>query len=248
MSGLHLPTTLGPLARCAADDQGRYSMNGVQVSDPGDGTFRCAVTDGRHLLVAQGICPERGHLNCPPDVGVIVPAPAWNEAFRKPPKLVAQNGRWSSPKEPETVSFEFTGGPQMHSAKIRVATRDRSFSCDPIDGRFPDWTQIIPKTAPAFTIKVNPTYLANLLTAVSHMLGDESQGVTLAFWKPDVPMAVVAKDAATGLCLDGLLMPLTDSTPVRRYEPQKQTEERAKAEEGQEQEEKDEAEGGSDAS
>src|SRR5205814_5284225 len=87
MSGLYLPATLGPLARCAADDQGRYTMNGVQVGDPGDGTFRCAVTDGRRLLVARGVCPERGHLGCPPDASVIVPSADWNELFRKVPKL-----------------------------------------------------------------------------------------------------------------------------------------------------------------
>src|SRR5262249_12463685 len=153
------------------------------------------------------------------------------------------------PQQPETVSFEFTGGPQVHSAKIRVATRDRSFHCDPIDGRFPDWTTIIPKAAPTFTIKVNPTYLANLLTAVSHMLGDENQNVTLCFWKPDVPMAVVAKDAATGLCLDGLLMPLTDACPVRQYEPKQQTEKQEAVEPEQEGKQEDtEEEGGSDAS
>ena len=173
MNGLHLPATLGPLARCAADDQGRYSMNGVQVSDPGGGTFRCAVTDGRNLLVARGICPARGHLNCPPDAHVIVPTGAWNEAFRKTPKLVTQNGRWSSPKPPEAVSFEFAGDPRQ--AKVRVATGERSFNCDPIDGRFPDWTKIIPKEPPLFAIHVNPAFLANLLTTISNILGDETR-------------------------------------------------------------------------
>jgi hypothetical protein len=244
MNGLHLPATLGPLARCAADDQGRYSMNGVQVSDPGDGTFRCAVTDGRRLLVARGICPERGHLNCPPDAHVVVPTGAWNEAFRKIPKLVPQNGRWSSPKPPDAVSFEFTGGPQMHQAKVRVATGERSFNCDPIDGRFPDWNQVIPKGPPAFAIRVNPELLANLLTAMSQMLGEDCQTVTLCFWKPETPLGVVAKDSATGLCLDGLLMPLTDSTPVPRYEPRPAEQEVAEVE--QEEEEAEEV-GGSDA-
>ena len=69
----------------AADDAGRYAMNGVQVADPGDGTFRCAVTDGRRLLVARGVCPKRGELGDlggPPDASVIVPPPDWNELIR----------------------------------------------------------------------------------------------------------------------------------------------------------------------
>ena len=65
-----------------------------------------------------------------------------------------------------------------------------------------------------FTIAVNPEYLANLLTAIAAMLGDDTRRVTLAFWTPDAPMAVVAKDATTGLCLDGMLMPLTTDPGV----------------------------------
>jgi hypothetical protein len=174
-----------------------------------------------------------------------VPTGAWNEAFRKTPKLASHNGRWSSTKPPDAVSFEFTGGPQMHLAKVRVGTGERTFNCDPIDGRFPDWTTIIPKGSPAFAIRVNPKFLADLLIAMSQMLGEDCQTVTLCFWKPDTPMGVVAKDSATGLCLDGLLMPLTDSTPVQRYEPQPEKQEATEEEQGEEEEA--EQEGRSDA-
>jgi DNA polymerase III sliding clamp (beta) subunit (PCNA family) len=230
---MYLPATLGPLARCAATDTGRYSMAGVQVSDPGDGTFRCVVTDGRSLLIARGICPERGHLNCPPDVGVIVPSAAWHELFRKTPKLIAPGRSWQTSSPPLPVTIESAG------EKVRLETGERGFVSDRIDGHFPDWTQIIPKTPPAFTIVVNPELLANLLTAISHILGDETQRVTLCFWKPDAPMAVVAKDAAIGLCLDGLLMPLTDSSPPVR-QPESAHEEEAE-EEAQEEEDDDAA-------
>ena len=144
MSGLHLPTTLGPLARCAADDQGRYSMNGVQVRDPGDGTFCCVSTNGRYLLIARGITPGdgRGHLGCPPDRSIVVPTVAWNEAFRKVPQLLDQPRGSNKPKTVEVA---------LEGTNVRLSSQERSFTCDQIDGRFPDWTQVLPKRGPAFT-------------------------------------------------------------------------------------------------
>ena len=195
MSGLYLPATLGPLSRCAASDVGRYAMCGVELTDPGDGTFRCAVSDGRQLLVVRGPCPARGRLNGEAGAPVIVPIEAWQELFRKPSKDYRGNI--------EPVCVEFDG------ARLHLATRDRFSTSAPVDGRFPDWTSIIPKTAPAFSINVNPEFLANLLTVIAKILSQDNRKVTLAFWKPDHPMAVVAKDEATGMCLDGLLMPLT---------------------------------------
>ena len=77
------------------------------------------------------------------------------------------------------------------------------------DGHFPDVNAVLPKGPPAFAIAVNVELLAELLSVIGKILSAETRKVTLAFWKPDVPMAVVAKDQATGVCLDGLLMPLT---------------------------------------
>jgi DNA polymerase III sliding clamp (beta) subunit (PCNA family) len=231
MSGLHLPTTLGPLARCAADDQGRYSMNGVQVRDPGDGTFCCGSTNGRYLLIARGISPGdgRGHLGCPPDRSIVVPTVAWNEAFRKVPQLLDQPRGSNKPKTVEVA---------LEGAKVRLSSHERSFTCDQIDGRFPDWTQVLPKRGPAFTIYVNADLLVDILTAVKQMI-DESDKVTLAFWSDTEPLAVVAKSAETGLCIDGLVMPLTPSPS----QIQKEKDERAARAAEEEESEAEEQEG-----
>jgi hypothetical protein len=228
MSGICLPATLGPLARVAADDQGRWSMNGVQVTDPGDGTFCCVGTDGRYLLVVRGIQvgDERGHLGCPPDRSVNVPAVAWTEAFRKMPKLLDPSS-WS--KKPPMVQVALEG------QKVRLSGHERSFTCDEIDGRFPDWKQVLPKKPPSFSIAVDPEKLAELLKTVQGMIG-ESKKVTLAFWKDNEPMAVVARNPDNGLCLDGILMPLTPSPSEMAKEKEK------KAIEEEEQRENDEGE------
>src|SRR5262249_43865603 len=156
MRGLSLPTTLGPLARVAADDQGRWSMNGVEVTDPGNGTFCCVGTDGRYLLVVRGIQAgdERGHLGCPPDRAVLVPAVAWTEAFRKMPKLLDKT---TYSRKPPTVEVALEG------KKVRLSGYERSFTCDEIDGRFPDWRNVLPKKPPTFSIAVDPEKLAELL-------------------------------------------------------------------------------------
>jgi hypothetical protein len=202
MSGLSLPATLGPLARVTADDQARYSMNGVQVTDPGDGTFCCVGTDGRYLLVVRGIqAGDRGHMGCPPDRSLLIPAAAWTEAFRKVPALLDQP-RWSN--KPKTVEVSLEG------RKVRLSGHERSLTTDELDGRFPDWRQALPKKPPAFSIAVDPEKLADLLKTVQGMIG-ESHKVVLAFWKDNEPLAVVARNQETGLCLDGILMPLTPS-------------------------------------
>jgi hypothetical protein len=209
----------------AADDQGRWSMNGVEVTDPGDGTFCCVGTDGRYLLVVRGIQAGdgKGHLGCPPDRAVLVPAVAWTEAFRKMPKLLDQP-HWS--KKPATVEVALEG------QKVRLSGHERNFTCDQVDGRFPDWRQVLPKKPPAFSIYVDPERLADLLKTVQGMIG-ESHKVTLAFWKDSEPLAIVAREPETGLCLDGIIMPLTPS-------PSEVAKDKAKRAAEQEEEEEDE--------
>src|SRR5262249_59758881 len=136
MSGLSLPATLGPLTRCAADEQGRYSMNGCQVPDPGDGTFCCVSTNGRYLLIARGISPGdgRGHLGCPPDRSIVVPTVAWNEAFRKVPQLLDQP-RGSNKRKTVDVALEGTTVP--------LSRLGRCCTCAQMRRRFPHCAQTL---------------------------------------------------------------------------------------------------------
>ena len=111
-------------------------------------------------------------MGCPPDRSIVVPTVAWNEAFRKVPQLLDQPRGSNKPKTVEVA---------LEGTKVRLSSQERSFTCDQIDGRFPDWTQVLPKRGPAFTIYVNPDLLVDLLTAVKQMIGEYDK-VTLAFW------------------------------------------------------------------
>jgi DNA polymerase III sliding clamp (beta) subunit (PCNA family) len=210
---LFLPAALAPLVRSAANDAGRYSMNGVEIREQGNNTFCCTVTDGRQLIVARGACPQPGMLSGMSDACVTVPAEAWMELFRKAPR----NLGIFRPKDkgPEPVSIELLASDRL----LLTCQGRRWFESHCLDGRFPDWTTVIPKEKPRFTVRVNPEMLAGLLTNVSRMLDAESQSVTIAFWTPDRPIAVVAKDRVTGLCIDSLLMPITVYTPPTKQLP-----------------------------
>jgi DNA polymerase III sliding clamp (beta) subunit (PCNA family) len=231
---LHLPAALGPLVGSAADDQGRYSMNGVEIREQGNNTFCCTVTDGRQLVIARGPCPKRGMLSGMSDARVVVPSDAWQELFRKAPKGLTV-WRPGLPALAEPVSIEL-----LLNGKLRfTASAGRTFECDAVDGRFPDWSQIVPKTRPRFSIKVNPDFLIEVLRTVSRMLGDDNRQVTLCFWSDSAPMAVVAKDRDRGICLDALLMPLfRDPTPLpppaakKLPAPEGESEDEADKEEG----------------
>jgi hypothetical protein len=87
---------------------------------------------------------------------VIVPSADWNELFRKVPWLC--NG-YPGHGHAAPVSVVLDGG------RLRLERPHRTAYAAPIDGRFLDWTQGLPKGHPAFSILVNPGYLAELLTA-----------------------------------------------------------------------------------
>jgi hypothetical protein len=208
---LYLPATLGPLAKLCPSDNGRYSMAGVRVHDPGNGTFRCEVTDGRVLLIARGQCPQDDET--PGNFPAVIPAALWRDIYAE--KVINRRTGIPLPVRVQAGLAATTSDEGPCSLEVGdVVRRGRTVS-----GRYPDVNQVLPKGKPVFTIKVNPEYLADLLSVLSRMLAEDNQGVTLAFWKPDVPMAIVAKDSKSGVCFDALLMPLTEPPAPARYTP-----------------------------
>jgi DNA polymerase III sliding clamp (beta) subunit (PCNA family) len=205
---LHLPAILASLVGSAADDIGRYSMNGIEIREQGNNTFCCTVTDGQQLVIARGPCPARGRLNGMSGACVVVPSAAWQEAFRKEPKGLSVWRPRTQRNEQDHVAIE-----RLLNGKLRfIASANRTFECDAVEGRFPDWTQVLPKSKPRFSIDVSVDLFIELLRTVGRMLSDDNRRVTLCFWSDSTPMAVVAKDT-NGICLDSLLMPLTRDEP-----------------------------------
>jgi hypothetical protein len=215
MSGLALPSSLAQLTRCAGEET-RYSLAGVQLTDPGGGQYRATVTDGRRLIHVQGYCPETkdqpaGELGCPPDVPVYVPSDAWNTIFRFAPKLHGwERNQYGEKTAPVRVA-------RLSDGRVLLSSHDRTLTTDQLDGKFPDWRQIMPKGNPVAVVSVQPKLLAETLTALAGMLGEEFQHVTLCFFKPGEPIGLVAKNSVA--CIDALLMPLTPPEMERDYQP-----------------------------
>jgi hypothetical protein len=209
MSGLALPASLAQLTRCAGEES-RYSLAGVQLTDPGGGQYKATVTDGRRLVHVQGYCPETkneppGELGCPPDVPVYVPSDAWNTIFRFAPKLLGyQRSQYGEKTAPVRVA-------RLNDGRVLLSSKDRTLTTDQLGGKFPDWRQVLPKGKPVAVVSVQPKLLAETLTALGSMLGDEFQRVTLCFFGPNRPIGLVAKNSVA--CIDALLMPLTTDEP-----------------------------------
>ena len=51
---LYFPRNLAGLVALASRHEGRYATGALHVLDPGDGTYRVEVTDGRRLAIVRG--------------------------------------------------------------------------------------------------------------------------------------------------------------------------------------------------
>jgi len=230
MRGLALPASLAAITRCAGDSS-RYSMSCVEVADPGGGQYKATVTDGRRLLHVQGHCPvdrgkitDRGELGTPPDVPVYCPRDSWDLMFRISPKLTghARYAYASDKNMPVRILRQSDG-------RLLLSSAERTVTTDQVDGKFPNWRDVMPKDKPAAVVHVQPKLLAELLTSIASMLPDDNQRVAICLWHPTETkqgldarvMAVVAKNNTNNTCIDGLLMPLEPPPPEeKKREPQ----------------------------
>src|SRR5262249_47412409 len=130
MSGLALPASLAALTRCAGEES-RYSLAGVQLTDPGGGQYKATVTDGRRLIHLQGSCPETkndppGELGVPPDVPVMVPSEAWNVMFRFAPKMYnGDRQRYGEKTAPVRVA-------RLSDGRLLLSSQDRTLTTDQV--------------------------------------------------------------------------------------------------------------------
>jgi hypothetical protein len=188
---LFLHRNLGPLAALAARDATPYSANALRVQDPGDGSYRVEVTDGRRLAVVRGPCPQAEYpaLGATPHAAadVLVPVTDWKAGFRL-------GGR----QRPVGLAAD--------DSKFTLAVGDQAVAGACAGGRFPDFAAVLPKRPAPFGFRVNPELLAGLLLAAAAL--DPAGGVWLLLYGPDAPVGVACHNDA-GQFFDGLIVPLT---------------------------------------
>jgi hypothetical protein len=204
-----LPRVAAHVVKAAAKDAHRYAMNGVQILDPGDGTYRLEATDGKRAVILRGYNLDESLVPLIPElheeessVG-IVPAADWLEGF----KMI--------PKEKGWRRVEFPLGIRLGKTTYTMGTSGAQRQGGLLEGRFPEIERVLPGNEAKFTIAVNPQLLAELLMIAKHMCGEGNQRVLLHFYGPEVPMGMSFQSGEHGgVFVDALLMPLTPAENV----------------------------------
>jgi hypothetical protein len=215
---LRLPHNLAGLARLAARDAGKYGMQAVKVIEHPDG-YEVQATDGKRLGVVKGpgkVNVEEGE-NDGPDVDraaddatphgapfALVPAKEFAEIVRDAKKLRAG-------------SLVLVLGTDVTS----FVTPDSSQRVHNQEGRFPDFDVVLPKKKAQVAFTANATLMADLLQVAATFTRGQEGSVTFYYWKPDVPIALLARNEL-GQEFLGLLMPMStdpDPLPTVKEEP-----------------------------
>ena len=133
----------------------RYYLNGLML-EPANGILRAVATDGHRLAMCE-IEADTGDSN---GEQVIVPRKGVQELHR----LLEDSD------EPVTV--------EVGSNHIRITTGELRFTSKLIDGRFPDYTRVIPKNADK-QLLVNRDLLRQALTRTSILSNEKYRGIRL---------------------------------------------------------------------
>jgi DNA polymerase III sliding clamp (beta) subunit (PCNA family) len=184
-----LPKNLAALAGVAAKEATRYSANALRVLDLG-GAYRVEATDGTKLVVVRGPCPESSSLALGPEYGganeALVPAADWKAGFRLGKK-------------------QLPVGLAADATSFKLAVGDQAVSGQRAEGRFPDFSLVIPKAPALIGFRVDPSLLIGLLQAAAAL--EPVGGVQVLFYARNKPIGIACRNDQ-GQYLDGLLMPL----------------------------------------
>lgn len=155
-------------------EETRYYLNGIffhTVSD-GDAKLRAVATDGHRLALADAPAPK-GSVGMP---GVIVPRKTINELKRL--------------LDDASDLVEISVSPQ----KIRFALSDAVLTSKLIDGSFPEYARVIPKSN-SKKLRLDNKAFAEAVDRVATVSAERSRSVRLALEKDKVTLTVNNPDA-----------------------------------------------------
>ena len=161
---------------CVSTDDNRHNLSGIYCEAGAGNLLRMVATDGHRLAMAE----EKFDGGISIDAGLIVPRKGFQELKRV----------LSDANEPiDNVELGFSGSSGVINAgSVTLSTRL-------VEGQFPDYQQVIPKSA-SKTIKVNRNGLAEALKRVSILSQSRSWGVRLTF--REGVMEMLAEDPELG--------------------------------------------------
>jgi DNA polymerase III sliding clamp (beta) subunit (PCNA family) len=193
---IHLPHTLAGLADICADQSARYSMAGVHVTDHGH-AYELVATDGKRLLLVQGINEPNPLLNevveaaDDSETSAVIAADDWANALK-------WKWAWQSTVVPLSIALGKNG-------QITMAKGEQSLRTQAVEGRYPDYHAILPKSPSRISFKVGVDLLLGLLKAFKTAGAED---VEILWYGNGKPFGLAA-ETESGIVLDALQMPLT---------------------------------------
>jgi DNA polymerase III sliding clamp (beta) subunit (PCNA family) len=188
---LKLPKLLAAVARFAARDATKYTLNALRLSETAEG-YEVQATDGRRLAVVKGPGREEATL------AMLADAPKGATAALVPAKEFAD-----ALKQAKKIDHVFA---VLGSQQTTFAAGNKVVTIENVEGRWPNFDIALPKKAPAVEFTIDAALFAELLDVASALSLDKV-AITLRYWKKDVPVVVTA--AADGIEFFGLQMPLS---------------------------------------
>ncbi|MDA1238708.1 MAG: DNA polymerase III subunit beta [Proteobacteria bacterium] len=158
-------------------EETRYYLNGVYMhTSDGEGgkVLRCVATDGHRLARIDENLPD-GASNMP---GVIVPR-----------KTVTELRKMLDNDEAQIAV-------SVSATKVRFATSDITLTSKVIDGTFPDYTRVIPKSHTR-TLEVDSAQFSQAVDRVSTVSSERSRTVKLTLSRDRLVVSVNAPDSGT---------------------------------------------------
>lgn len=209
-----MQTTLHPcvaaLAALTENDNARFPGTSCVRVFAEPGRYRAEASNGMVAGIISGtntIDYEESPDPTPHVTAVLVPEAFFGRLFpkKKEPATLVARTEFTLQGKQGTTSVE---------AQYFHATGDTTSAHDPKHDtlRFPNINQILTvnSTAPRMTVHLDPDLLIDMLKAAKAVMqGSESKRVTLHFWAPDKPFAVVAHPPEGGVFFDGVMMPFS---------------------------------------
>lgn len=155
VSSHHLKGLFARTAFCMAQQDVRYYLNGLYLENDGK-RLRAVATDGHRMALAEAECESAAAH----PLQVIVPR-----------KAVQEMGRFLSDRD-DPLRLEIS------SNHVRLAIGEGTFTSKLIDGKFPDYTKVIP-SAQNKLLKLDRVAFREALSRVAILANEKYRGIRL---------------------------------------------------------------------
>jgi hypothetical protein len=187
---LYFPKNIAGLAMLGSKNSTSYALGALRVIDPGDGTYRVEVTDGRRLAIVRGPCAKANY-------------PALENATNGASQVLVSAEDWKN-------AFRLGGkghvvGLAAAEETLTLAVLDQALVGKPLEGRFPPVDSVLPTSGALLRVQIDPSSLRGLLNVAAALEPDE--GVALLYFGKDKPLGVMCRNS-DGQTFDALIMPL----------------------------------------